>query len=207
MVVFEICIKRLDMELLYDEIILDIINSDSFKKNLVKINNNYNNLKQENHIRNYILEQINEYLIANNCINHRAFAEHPRIDGCRVDLSIVNQECIKNPYKIEFKYQFSGDNNNMLNYWKVIKKDFELRSSDLFILIISNWDKKEKERFDNKWGISSNLSRYISNKDNWKDNIRSSFQTIENTILIETEKITLSFPFEIDYYFYILKNK
>ena len=39
--VFEICIKRLDMELLYDEIILDIINSDSFKKNLVKINNNY----------------------------------------------------------------------------------------------------------------------------------------------------------------------
>ena len=60
MVVFEICIKRLDMELLYDEIILDIINSDSFKKNLVKINNNYNNLKQENHIRNYILEQINE---------------------------------------------------------------------------------------------------------------------------------------------------
>ena len=92
------------MELLYDEIILDIINSDSFKKNLVKINNNYNNLKQENHIRNYILEQINEYLIANNCINHRAFAEHPRIDGCRVDLSIVNQECIKNPYKIEFKY-------------------------------------------------------------------------------------------------------
>ena len=30
------------MELLYDEIILDIINSDSFKKNLVKINNNYN---------------------------------------------------------------------------------------------------------------------------------------------------------------------
>ena len=95
----------------------------------------------------------------------------------------------------------------MLNYWKVIKKDFELRSSDLFILIISNWDKKEKERFDNKWGISSNLSRYISNKDNWKDNIRSSFQTIENTILIETEKITLSFPFEIDYYFYILKNK
>lgn len=195
------------MELLYDEIILDIINSDSFKKNLVKINNNYNNLKQENHIRNYILEQINEYLIANNCINHRAFAEHPRIDGCRVDLSIVNQECIKNPYKIEFKYQFSGDNNNMLNYWKVIKKDFELESSDLFILIISNWDKKEKERFDNKWGISSNLSRYISNKDNWKDNIRSSFQTIENTILIETEKITLSFPFEIDYYFYILKNK
>ena len=195
------------MELLYDEIILDIINSDSFKKNLVKINNNYNNLKQENHIRNYILEQINEYLIANNCINHRAFAEHPRIDGCRVDLSIVNQECIKNPYKIEFKYQFSGDNNNMLNYWKVIKKDFELRSSDLFILIISNWDKKEKERFDNKWGISSNLSRYISNKDNWKDNIRSSFQTIENTVLIETEKITLSLPFEIDYYFYILKNK
>lgn len=195
------------MELLYDEIILDIINSDSFKKNLVKINNNYNNLKQENHIRNYILEQINEYLIANNCINHRAFAEHPRIDGCRVDLSIVNQECIKNPYKIEFKYQFSGDNNNMLNYWKVIKKDFELESSDLFILIISNWDKKEKERFDNKWGISSNLSRYISNKDNWKDNIRSSFQTIENTILIETEKITLSFPFEIDYYFYIFKKQ
>lgn len=195
------------MELSYDKIILDIINSDKFKNNLIKINNNYNNLKQENHIRNYILEQINEFLITNNCINHRAFAEHPRIGGCRVDLSIINQENLENPYKIEFKYQFSGDYNNMLNYSKVIKKDFEYRSSDLFILIISDWDKKEKTAFDNKWGVSSNLSRYISKNDNWKDNIRSSFHTIENTVLIETEKITLSFPFEIDYYFYILKNK
>ncbi|HAD79809.1 hypothetical protein [Empedobacter falsenii] len=195
------------MELLYDKIILDIINSNSFKENLLKINNNYNNLKQENHIRNYILEEINEFLITNNYSSHRAFAEHPRVDGCRVDLSIVDKESPKNPYKIEFKYQFSGDNNNMSNYWKVIKKDFEFRSSDLFILIISNWNKKEKEIFDNQWGISSNLSRYISKNDKWKDNIRNSFNTIENTVLIETEKITLSFPFEIDYYFYILKNK
>lgn len=195
------------MNLLFDKIILDIVNSTSFKNNLVKISINYNNLKQENHIRNYILEKVNEYLISNSYTDHRAFAEHPRIKGCRVDLSIVNQQNPNNPYKIEFKYQFSGDDNNMLNYWKVIQNDFERRSSDLFILIISNWNRKEKNVFDKKWGISSNLSRYISQNDNWKENIRTSFKQIENTVLIETEKITINFPYEIEYYFYILKNK
>lgn len=195
------------MTLLFDKIILDIVNSISFKDHLANIHINYNNLKQENHIRNYILEQINTFLITNNYHSHRAFAEHPRINGCRVDLSIVDQQNPTHPYKIEFKYQFSGDDNNMLKYGKIIQNDFERRSTDLFILVISNWNKKEKKIFDERWGISSNLSRYISNFDIWKDNIRTSFKSIENTALIETEKITLTCPYPIDYYFYILKNK
>lgn len=191
----------------YHELILEIINSEKFKINLEKININYSNLKQENHIRNYILEQVNEFLSANNYSRHRAFAEHPRVNGFRVDLSIINQDEINNPFKIEFKYQFSGDNKDMLNYLKVIKKDFEHRSSDLFVLIIANWNKAEKEIFDDKWGITSNLSRYISKNNVWRENIRASFQSIENTNLIETECIKLSSPYEIEYYLYVLTNK
>lgn len=191
----------------FHELIIDIINSDKFKTYLEKINHNYCNLKQESHIRNYILEEVNDFLVLNNYFKYKAFAEHPRVNGFRVDLSIINQDEIDNPFKIEFKYQFSGDDNNMLNYWKVIKKDFEFRESDLFILIISNWNKNDKKIFDKSWGLTSNLSRYISNNDNWKENIRKSFSIIENTTLLETESIKLDLPYSIEYYFYVLKNK
>lgn len=95
----------------------------------------------------------------------------------------------------------------MLNYWKIIKNDFEYRSSNLFILIVANWNKNEKQIFDNIWGLTSNLSRYISKSENWKENIRTSFKSIENSILVETERISLDVPYQIDYHFYILKNK
>lgn len=207
MVVFKICFKRLNMKLSFDSIILDIINAKSFKEHLKKINSNYSNLKQENYIRNYILEELNQYLAITHNTHYRAFAEHPRVNGYRVDLSIINQNDTNHPYTIEFKYQFSGDFQNMLNYWKIIKNDFEYRSSNLFILIVANWNKNEKQIFDNIWGLTSNLSRYISKSENWKENIRTSFKSIENSILVETERISLDVPYQIDYHFYILKNK
>lgn len=86
MVVFKICFKRLNMKLSFDSIILDIINAKSFKEHLKKINSNYSNLKQENYIRNYILEELNQYLAITHNTHYRAFAEHPRVNGYRVDL-------------------------------------------------------------------------------------------------------------------------
>jgi len=54
-----------------------IIKSESFKKILEKINVNYSNLKQENLIRNAVLELYNhEYETS----NIKAFAEHPRLE-------------------------------------------------------------------------------------------------------------------------------
>ncbi|MFA5299516.1 MAG: hypothetical protein WC389_15105 [Lutibacter sp.] len=187
----------------YPKIICEIINSDSFKTKLSTISYNYTNLKQENNIRNVILEELNQIL---NNTTTRAFAEHPRIEGSRVDLSIIDQNDIKNPYKIEFKYQFTKDDNEMENYHRIINKDFEFRKSDLFILTISNWNIEDKKAFDQKWNISSNLSRYISKTDNWKKNIIESFKKFKTTELIEFEKIKTESPYGMEYYFFILKR-
>ena len=58
----------------------------------------------------------------------------------RIDIDsesdMVDAENIEKPFKIEFKYQFSKDCNNLKDYWKIINKDFEVRVSDLFIFVI-----------------------------------------------------------------------
>ncbi len=193
-------------EIKYVELILEIINSEKFKYNLEKLNSFYANLKQEGLIRNLILEELNDYFESLDLKSLKAFAEHPRIKGTRIDLSIVDAENIEKPFKIEFKYQFSKDCNNLKDYWKIINKDFEVRVSDLFILIISDWDIDEKKIFDKKWGINSNLSRYVSKKIEWKTNIVQSFHRFENTKFNECEKITIHKPNKTDYYFYILER-
>lgn|SRR5690554_1894846 len=187
----------------YTNIICQIINSNHFKNKLSKVSDNFSNLKQENHIRNIILEELNQ-IFDNNTV--KAFAEHPRINGSRVDLSIIEQKDIKNPFKVEFKYQFTKDSKEMVNYHRTINKDFELRQSNLFILTIANWNIDKKKEFDEKWGITSNLSRYISKHNNWKTNILESFKRFEKTELIEFEKIKFNKPYEIEYNFYILKR-
>ena len=194
------------MNIKYQELILEIINSEKFKNNLEVTNNAYSNLKQEGLIRNLILEELNNHFHSLKMDSIKAFAEHPRIKGTRIDLSIVDLGNIENPFKIEFKYQFSKDCNNLKDYWKVINKDFELRVSDLFILIISDWKIEEKKDFDRKWGINSNLSRYISKKLEWRTNIIESFARFENAHLKECEKITITKPYKTDYYFYILER-
>jgi len=190
----------------YDEIIVNIVESEKFQVELEKINDNYSNLKQESFLRNYILEKINKYFQFHGKSNIRAFAEHPRVNRTRVDLSIVDCDTTLEPFKIEFKYQFSGDGNNMINYWKVIEKSYEFRVSDLFILIIYHCDTNEKNQYDGKWGITSKLSRYISNNDSWKINIRESFKRFTNGILLETEVIKCNKPFASEYSFYLLKR-
>lgn len=187
----------------YSDLICEIINSKRFKDKLSQINNNFPNLKQENHIRNIILEELNQNLDND---TFRAFAEHPRIENSRVDLSIIDKSNINRPFKIEFKYQFTKDDNQMKNYHRVINKDFEYRKSDLFVLIIASWDVDSKKEFDKKWGITSNLSRYISPKNDWKKNILESFKLFEKNELIEFENILITRPYKMEYHFYLLKR-
>lgn len=186
--------------------ICDIINSTEFKDKMIIVNSNYSNLKQENFIRNLILEELNTFFLKNS-YDIRAFAEHPRINGSRVDLSIIDVRNKKNPFKIEFKFQYSKDSNHMKDYHRVIKKDFEDRQSDLFILTIANWNIDSKKVFDKKWNISTNLSRYISKNDDWKQNILKSFNEFKDTKLIDFEKIEIDTHYKTEYYFYILEKK
>ena len=202
-------VTSLSKNLPNEEIINEIINSEDFRKKLKIISANYTNLKQENVIKNYILEKLNEYFSEGGHSQKKAFAEHPRNKGSRVDLSIIDNNELDKFYKIEFKYQFSGDNKNMTDYARIIDKDFEKRSSDLFILIIAHWKKSDKKEFDKNWNITSKLSRYISDNEEWTGNIREAFKTFEkteNSKLIEFEKIQIEKPFRMEYYFYILKR-
>jgi len=186
--------------------ITEIINSPEFKNRMIFVNSNYSNLKQENFIRNIILEELNAFFFKNS-YNIKAFAEHPRINSSRVDLSIIDSQNKTNPFKIEFKFQFSNDNYQMENYHSVIKKDFEDRKSDLFILIIANWDIQTKKEYDEKWNITSNLSKFVSKNDHWKQNIYTSFKKFDNAEFIDFEKIEINLPYTTEYYFYLLKRK
>lgn len=197
--------------------IRDILNSDSFKDSLEKINLNYSNLKQENFIRNVILELYNaEYSTP----DVKAFAEHPRLEkndegqkiNGRVDLSIVNKSYLEKPYKIEIKYHFTKHRNNFLDYTESIKNEFCIRKSDMFILIVQTVNIEEKNKFDDYWGIETKLTKYQSKSDNWKENLINCFNditvNIENSCeLSESIKIEIQKPYQTQYHFYILSKK
>lgn len=208
----------------------DIIKSDDFEKVLEKINTNYSNLKQEGVIRNGILELYNEKY-ANE--QFRAFAEHPRVQknngedkrksSNRVDLSItdlhllveceLNKELKPKTYNIELKYHFPKHRNNFSDYKQSILSEFKDRKSDMFILIVADWNSKEKKEFDDKWKIKTNLSRHLSNDNNWQQNLQDSFNKVICDLkdyecdLMEIVKVQVKEPYLTDYYFYLLRTK
>lgn len=197
--------------------IYSLIKSDDFKKALEKINGNYSNLKQENLIRNAVLELYNEECSASNI---KAFAEHPRLEkndekekiNCRVDLSIVNKQHLDKPYKIEFKYHFTKHRNNFLNYSESIKNEFIIRQSNMFILIVQTVNTDEKNEYDDFWGIDTKLTKYQSKTDDWQENLMNCYNEITNVVensceLFEPIKIEIQKPYQTQYHFYILSQK
>lgn len=133
------------------EKIVDVISSEAFILRLNEINTNYPNLKQEGLIRNSILELLNRNF--NRLNEHRkAFAEHPRDKHCRVDLSIVDKLGWSLPYLVEFKFQYTGDFKQFLDFRRFVDNDFERtvcgKQTDLFILIVADWNVSEKHDFD-----------------------------------------------------------
>lgn len=191
--------------------IYNLIKSDDFKKALEKINVNYSNLKQENVIRNEILELYNaEYSTP----DVKAFAEHPRFEkndegqkiNGRVDLSILNKSHLEKPYKIEFKYHFTKHRKDFSNYTQSIKNEFCIRKSDMFILIVQTVNIEDKNKFDGYWGIETKLTKYQSKNDNWKENLIKCFNditvNIENSCeLLESIKIEIQKPYQTQYHF------
>jgi hypothetical protein len=189
--------------------ILKVLKSTTFKFCLNSINRNYSNLKQENQIRNALLEILNgdEYLEN----SHKAFAEHPREKGNRVDLSIIDENEFGNAYTVEFKFQFAKDYDQFLGFKSCIVRDFERvirkKQADLFILIVCEWNKAEKREFDRKWGIDSDLSRYLCDGEEWKNNIKNLFSEYINCNTDEFA-IEVDEPYKTKYSFFIIsRNK
>lgn len=186
----------------------DILESDALMQRLEQIAFNYPNLKQEGHIRNAVLEIFNHFN-AGRIPAIRAVAEQ-RIDKKKVDLCFVNEKIPDDPVQIEFKFQFSKDFNRFSKYRSTIEHDLEKRNSDAFVLIVADWDKKEKAEFDRKWNLKPNLNKYICNRDincegdpEWKDNLCKLVNSFELTSAEIIERV-VDEPYTIKYYFYLL---
>ena len=188
--------------------LLSIIESHLLQNRLELINRNYPNQKQEFHIRNAILEIFNE---CNAPVNpHMKAVAESRINGKKIDLCITNRHKPENPFKIEFKFQFSRDFNSFKKYRSIIESDYEHRQSDAFILIVAHWDKKLKAEFDNKWNITPNLNQYICHLDpeeaNWYKNIKQHLESFQPSKL-KVRKWQVKEPYPVYYSFYLLIRK
>lgn len=187
--------------------LLKAFRSQDFNRRLGIINKCYPNLKQELHIRNALLEILNTDLLPE---SQKAFAEHPRDKGSRVDLSIVERGKEEEPYLIEFKFQYTNDFKMFLDYERFITKDFGRivlgKQTDAFILIISYWNKVDKHEFDTKWGLKSELSRFLSLDEVWRTNVTSLFSKFTEANLTELT-VKVSEPYETYYEFFIMTRK
>lgn len=191
--------------------LLSIIESDEFKYKLNELNDNFFNLKQELHIRDLLLALFNKY---HNQKGVRAIAEHPRektskeehVSYTRVDLSLVDEEEPKNPFKIELKYHFPKDKGGFSEYQESIQKHFFGRNSNGFILIVCDSDKDLRREFEEKWNIDTIFPK-LSKKDNiWKENLKEKFRNTADSKANFFE-ITVEKPFETTYHFFILERK
>ena len=191
--------------------LLSIIESDEFRVQLTELNNNFFNLKQELHIRDLLLALFNKYHSQKGV---RAIAEHPRekttkeecISYTRVDLSLVDENFPKNPFKIELKYHFPKDKGGFSEYQESIQKHFENRNSNGFILIVCDSDKDLRKKFEEKWDVDTIFPK-LSKKDNiWKENLEEKFKNTADSQAYFFE-ITVEKPFETTYHFFILERK
>jgi hypothetical protein len=200
-------------EEMFDSLI-SIIKSKRFKRKLAKLNDNFFNLKQELHIRDLLLALFNKYHSQKGV---RAIAEHPRLEKekttreertsyTRVDLSLVDENFPKNPFKIEFKYHFPKDKGGFSEYQESIQKHFENRNSNGFILIVCDSDKDLRKKFEEKWDVDTIFPK-LSKKDNiWKENLEDKFKNTADSQAYFFE-ITVEKPFETTYHFFILERK
>ena len=200
-------------EEMFDSLI-SIIKSKRFKRKLAKLNDNFFNLKQELHIRDLLLALFNKYHSQKGV---RAIAEHPRLEKekttreerssyTRVDLSLVDENFPKNPFKIEFKYHFPKDKGGFSEYQESIQKHFENRNSNGFILIVCDSDKDLRKKFEEKWDVDTIFPK-LSKKDNiWKENLKDKFKNTADSQAYFFE-ITVEKPFKTTYHFFILERK
>lgn len=148
---------------------------------------------------------------------YRAFAELKHIENPskRVDLTFINQDDIEERYTLELKFQYSNDFLRFEKYNHVIYNDFEIRNSDLFILIVAHWDKEDKKKFEARWfdekhDLAPDLNRYISKTECQKIEIPKLLGSYdrcksENFISLDIGEED-EFNHEVNYSFYFLRR-
>ena len=176
-------------EEMFDSLI-SIIKSKRFKRKLVKLNDNFFNLKQEIQIRNLLVELFNKKFKKE---GERAIAEY----------RIPNKKAL-----IELKYLFPNDPQIEK---ESLKKYFSEREEcNYLIAIICNGNKHIREAYEHYWGIETIFSGRYSEDSQWKELLEKQFESLksENKSLKPIEFIiTVEKPFETTYHFFILERK
>lgn len=187
-------------------IIQEIVHSVHFYQRLNEINLHFFNLKQESHIRNALLIELNQYFHQHD-LAYSAISEYPRINNTRVDLSIVDLETRAVIYKVEFKFQLIGDYKarDLVYRHREVEYDFVEKDSDLFVLIVIDWDDMAKRAYDLSRGFVSSLTQYNKGDNQaWPETVQSIFAYYPQAEFQQSEKISLNSPYATDYHFYYL---
>ena len=192
-------------EEMFDSLI-KIIKSKRFKRKLVKLNDNFFNLKQEIQIRNLLVELFNKKFKKE---GERAIAEY-RIPNkkasnknIRIDLALVNTN---KKALIELKYLFPNDPQIEK---ESLKKYFSEREEcNYLIAIICNGNKHIREAYEHYWGIETIFSGRYSEDSQWKELLEKQFESLESeSNYLEPIEITVEKPFKTTYHFFILERK
>lgn len=190
------------------DIIHETVSSSSFYQRLNDINLHFFNLKQESHIRNALLITLNQYFQLHN-MAYTAMSEYPRINNTRVDLCIVDLTTRTVIYKVEFKFQLTGDYKarDLVYRHREVEYDFMEKNSDLFVLIVIDWDDMKKREYDQSRGLTASLTHYNKGETRtWSDTVQSIFAHYPQAQFTQSEKITLLVPYPTDYHFYYLSK-
>ena len=186
--------------------LISIIKSKRFKRKLVKLNDNFFNLKQEIQIRNLLVELFNKKFKKE---GERAIAEY-RIPNkkasnknIRIDLALVNTN---KKALIELKYLFPNDPQIEK---ESLKKYFSEREEcNYLIAIICNGNKHIREAYEHYWGIETIFSGRYSEDSQWKELLEKQFKSLESeSNYLEPIEITVEKPFKTTYHFFILERK
>lgn len=192
----------------YKNWIVETLQSTAFNKQMIIVNKNFSNLKQEGHIRNTLLILLNEMFEQQN-LRYLALSEYPRINHGRTDLSLTNLCDLSIPFKIELKFQMKGDfvgHKNLAIRSMELEKDLFDKQSDLFMLIIIEWDDEHKEAYDRKIGLDSSLVKFNDNKmiDTWENGVE---QVLSQRCRFTKETVIIDEPYFTKYHFYLVSAK
>lgn len=186
--------------------LISIIKSKRFKRKLVKLNDNFFNLKQEIQIRNLLVELFNKKFKKE---GERAIAEY-RIPNkkasnknIRIDLALVNTN---KKALIELKYLFPNDPQIEK---ESLKKYFSEREEcNYLIAIICNGNKHIREAYEHYWGIETIFSGRYSEDSQWKELLEKQFKSLESeSNYLKPIEITVEKLFKSTYHFFILERK
>ena len=198
----------------YKNLIREVILSPDFDVCLNRIAENFPNIRQDITLRNALVMQLNDKLIALNKSSIKVFTEHPITEiahggvlkRVQYDFSFVNQQ-EKEPYTIAMKYKFSGELTTSVEFMRLFRADFIDREADLYLLILTDADLEKQNLYDKSWGINTEFIELFSREKDWLKAAISAIKTSDEVTTEEPIHKIVSQPFHKDYWIFLIEKK